>query len=51
MLKVCPERMAPGLWHPVWAAIFEAAAALRAQRIAAGRDAETGEPQTDDHKE
>lgn len=29
-------------WLPVWAAVFEAAAALRARRAAEGRDPETG---------
>lgn len=31
-------------WSPVWAAVFEAAAALRARRAAEGRDPETGLP-------
>lgn len=31
----------PG-WSLVWAAVFEAAAALRARRAAEGRDPETG---------
>ena len=37
-----PPRADSGPWAPVWAAVFEAAAALRAKRAAEGRDPETG---------